>query len=49
MKKNTAKKKPLVYKSNEQPSKAEEPLATVVLGAGKLLTDRALLSKVTVN
>jgi len=29
--------------------KAEEPLATVVLGAGKLLTDRALLSKVTVN
>ena len=29
--------------------KAEDPLATVVLGAGRLLTDRALLSKVAVN
>ena len=29
--------------------KAGEPLATVVLGAGKLLTDRALLSKVAVH
>ena len=29
--------------------KAEEPLATVVIGAGKLLSDRALLSKVAVN
>jgi hypothetical protein len=29
--------------------KANDPLATVVLGAGKLLTDPALLSKVTVN
>jgi rod shape-determining protein MreB and related proteins len=29
--------------------KAGEPLATVVIGAGKLLSDRALLSKVAVN
>ena len=29
--------------------KAGEPLATVVMGAGKLLSDRALLSKVAVN
>ena len=29
--------------------KAGEPLATVVIGAGRLLTDRALLSKVAVN
>jgi rod shape-determining protein MreB len=29
--------------------KAGEPLATVVIGAGRLLSDRALLSKVAVN
>jgi rod shape-determining protein MreB len=29
--------------------KAEDPLATVVLGAGRLLSDRALLSKVSVH
>jgi rod shape-determining protein MreB and related proteins len=29
--------------------KAKEPLATVVMGAGRLLSDRALLSKVAVN
>jgi rod shape-determining protein MreB len=29
--------------------KAKEPLATVIIGAGRLLSDRALLSKVTVN
>ena len=29
--------------------KAGEPLATVVIGAGRLLNDRALLSKVAVN
>src|SRR5262245_20827405 len=29
--------------------KAEEPLATVVIGAGMLLSDRALLSKVAVH
>jgi rod shape-determining protein MreB len=29
--------------------KASDPLATVVLGAGKLLTDPALLSRVAVN
>jgi hypothetical protein len=28
---------------------AENPLATVVLGAGKLLTDRALLKRVAVD
>jgi rod shape-determining protein MreB len=29
--------------------KAADPLATVVIGAGKLLSDRALLSRVAVN
>ena len=29
--------------------KAKEPLATVVIGAGRLLSDRALLSKVAVH
>ena len=29
--------------------KAGEPLATVVIGAGRLLSDRALLSRVAVN
>ena len=29
--------------------KAEEPLATVVIGAGRLLSNRALLTKLTVS